>query len=48
MYYNAGYSIKEIAEILDMNENTVKTRLSRGREQLKKIYLEKEEALCQK
>ncbi len=32
-----GFSIKEISEILTMNENTIKTRLSRGREQLKNI-----------
>lgn len=32
-----GFSIKEIAEIQKTNENTIKTRISRGREQLKSI-----------
>jgi RNA polymerase sigma-70 factor (ECF subfamily) len=32
-----GFSIKEIAEIQNTNENTVKTRLSRGRAELKAI-----------
>ena len=39
LYYVEGFSIKEIGSILEMNENTVKTRLSRGRNSLKKIYL---------
>ena len=32
-----GFSIKEIAEIQNTNENTIKTRLSRGRAELKAI-----------
>ena len=32
-----GFSIKEIAEIQNTNENTIKTRLSRGRAELKGI-----------
>ena len=32
-----GFSIKEISQIQNANENTIKTRISRGREQLKKI-----------
>lgn len=39
LYYVEGFSVKEIGAILDMNENTVKTRLSRGRTNFKKIYL---------
>ncbi|WP_346906211.1 sigma-70 family RNA polymerase sigma factor [Faecalicatena orotica] len=39
LYYVEGFSIKEIGAILDMNENTVKTRLSRGRICFKKLYL---------
>ncbi len=32
-----GFSIKEIAEIQNTNENTIKTRLSRGRAELKAL-----------
>lgn len=35
-FYYEDYSIKEIAELLKMPENTVKTNLKRGREALKK------------
>ena len=38
LYYIEQYRVKEIAEILKLNENTVKTRLKRGREALKNIY----------
>ena len=39
LYYVEGFRISEIAEILDLNKNTVKTRLSRGRQQANKEYL---------
>ena len=39
LYYYEDFSVKEIAELLDCSENTVKTRLSRGRIQLRE-YLE--------
>lgn len=35
LYYFEGYSINEISQILSANENTVKSRLRRGRELLK-------------
>lgn len=35
LFYYEGYAIREIAEFLDLPENTVKTHLKRGREQLK-------------
>lgn len=35
LHYFEGYSIKEIASILATKESTIKTWLSRGREQLK-------------
>ncbi|MDQ0360864.1 RNA polymerase sigma factor [Breznakia pachnodae] len=35
LFYYEQYSISDIAKILDMNESTVKTRLSRGRDRLK-------------
>lgn len=38
LYYVEQYRVREIAEILDKNPNTVKTLLSRGRKKLKKIY----------
>lgn len=40
-YYLEGFKIPEIAEILEMNKNTVKTRLVRAREQIRAAYLEK-------
>ena len=36
LFYYEDYSIREIAEILEEPENTVKTNLRRGREALKK------------
>ncbi|MBR2715799.1 MAG: sigma-70 family RNA polymerase sigma factor [Ruminococcus sp.] len=38
LFYAEDYKIEEIAKILNKNENTIKTRLRRGREKLKKIY----------
>ncbi len=42
LYYNQGLTIKEISKLLDMKENTVKTRLSRGREEFKLLYTDRE------
>ena len=41
LYYVEGFCTIEIAQILDMNENTVRTRLKRGREELQNMYLNK-------
>ena len=41
LYYVEGFCTREIAQILDMNENTVRTRLKRGREELQNMYLNK-------
>ena len=38
LHYCEQYTVSEIAIILKTNENTVKTRLKRGREKLKSIY----------
>lgn len=38
LYYVQGFKIREISEILDIKEATVKTRLGRGRKKLKAIY----------
>lgn len=35
LYYYENYKINEISKILNVNENTIKTRLSRAREELK-------------
>lgn len=40
LYYSQGFSTKEIAHILKIPDNTVRTRLSRARNQLKKYYEE--------
>jgi len=39
LYYYEGYSIKEISQLLGKKENTVKSLLKRGREQLRKEVL---------
>lgn len=38
LYYGEGFKIREIAQILEMDENTVKTRLARGRRQFERLY----------
>lgn len=38
LYYVSGFSAKEIAAMLKMNENTVRTRLSRGRDKLNERF----------
>lgn len=37
LFYYEDYSLKQIADVLDLTEGTVKTRLKRGREKLQKI-----------
>lgn len=38
LYYNSKYSCNEIAGILSMNSNTVKSKLTRAKEKVKKYY----------
>ena len=38
LYYGEGFHTKEIAQILEMNENTVKSRLKRGRKNLEQVF----------
>ncbi len=33
-----GFKLKEVASMLDMNLNTVKTRVSRGRDEFRRVY----------
>ena len=42
LYYYDDYNISEIANILQVSENTIKTRLARGREKLKIILQEQQ------
>ena len=35
LYYYEGYKINEISKILNINENTIKSRIARAREKLK-------------
>lgn len=45
LYYYEGYSTKEIAKICEVNDGTIRTRLSRARETLRK-QLSEEEAMA--
>lgn len=40
LYYYEGYSVKEIASIMEVTQGTVKSRLGRARSQLKKYLQE--------
>lgn len=42
LYYLEGFKIREIAKLLSLKEGTVKTRLMRGRQRFKKIYMGQE------
>nr|WP_294697424.1 sigma-70 family RNA polymerase sigma factor [uncultured Blautia sp.] len=48
LYYVEGFRIADIASILNMNENTVKTRLVRARVQLKQEYTSAEDNIQKK
>ena len=37
LYYYAGYSVKEISDVLHVAEGTIKSRLSRAREEFKRM-----------
>lgn len=38
LYYGQGFKMKEIAELLSLPLNTVKTRVARGRKKLEEYY----------
>lgn len=42
LYYLEGFKVSEIGKLLDMKASTVKTRLSRGRQELQRLYKESE------
>ena len=48
LYYVEGFRIADIASILNMNENTVKTRLVRASMQLKQEYTSAEDNIQKK
>ena len=39
LHYQCNYSIKEISEILNINENTVKSKLKRSKAKIKEKYM---------
>ncbi|WP_042273218.1 RNA polymerase sigma factor [[Clostridium] dakarense] len=43
LYYVEGFNSREISEILNENENTIKSRISRGKKQLKNFLLNNKE-----
>ena len=47
LYYYQGYGISEIAEMLDLPEGTISSRLSRARKKLEQILKEDEGGLAQ-
>lgn len=40
LYYTQGYTNKQIGNILNVSENTVKTRISRAKNKIRKLYKE--------
>ena len=40
LHYIDGYSVREIARIMDISENAVKLRMMRGRKRLKEMLME--------
>lgn len=47
LYYMDDLKVREIAKLLGAKEGTIKTRLKRSRERLRKIYLEREDGPCE-
>ena len=45
LYYCSQYTIKEISKILKINENTIKSKMVRARNKLRKIIEEEEEII---
>jgi len=47
LHYVEGFSIKEIAQILRVPQGTVKSRMMRGRQELKKILSREDQLICE-
>ena len=45
LYYMEGYSVEETASMLRVPQGTVKTRLRKGRQELKKLLLAPENTI---
>ena len=43
LFYLEDYSIKEISKVMKLNENTVKTKLKRGKDKIRINYGKEEE-----
>ena len=42
LYYQDGYTTKEISELLEIKEGTIKSKISRGKTKLRKIEEDRE------
>ena len=42
LYYNEGFNTREISQLLDENENTVRSRLTRAKKYFKTLFINKE------
>lgn len=42
LYYHQGFNTREISELLDENENTIRSRLNRAKRYFKEIFLKSE------
>lgn len=47
LYYMDGFKVREIAKAMGVKESTVKSRLKRGRDRFRKIYMEREGNPCE-
>lgn len=43
LYYNEGFNTREISQLLDENENTIRSRLKRAKDYFKALFIKPEE-----